>query len=130
MGATIGQALSSPAEATEMVPHGAETPIACDMSAIPTERRDHHERLTEELFTTAVEETRELPDGYAFRVAAEYYPLVTEFVADERLCCPFFAFALEVTPDRGPIWLRITGRDGVKQFLTASLAAPTSREPG
>jgi hypothetical protein len=29
---------------------------------------------------------------------------VTQFVARERLCCPFLRFALEVEPDRGSPW--------------------------
>src|SRR5690242_2729433 len=35
----------------------------------------------------------------------------------ERLRCPFFAFQLEVGSDHQPLWLRITGREGVKPFM-------------
>ena len=52
---------------------------------------------------------------------AEQFDQVTQFIANERLCCPFFSFVLEVTPARGLIWLRITGRAGVKDFLQAEL---------
>ena len=64
---------------------------------------------------------QELPDGFAFRYAAEQFAQVTQFIANERLCCPFFTFVLEVTPTNGPIWLRITGREGVKDFLQSEL---------
>jgi hypothetical protein len=42
-----------------------------------------------------------------------------EFISLERLCCPFFNFVLEVEPESGPLWLKMTGQDGVKQFLQA-----------
>jgi hypothetical protein len=40
-----------------------------------------------------------------------------EFISLERLCCPFLGFALEVEPESGPVWLRLTGREGVKAFV-------------
>jgi hypothetical protein len=94
-----------------------EQPLSCDMTAIPAEQRAGHEALVERLWSTAIQETQELPDGYAYRFAAEDYPLLTAFIANERLCCPFFDFVLEVAPVDGPIWLRITGPEGVKDIL-------------
>jgi hypothetical protein len=40
-----------------------------------------------------------------------------DWVALERRCCPFFGFAIEVEPDGGPIWLSLTGDEGVKDFI-------------
>jgi hypothetical protein len=40
-----------------------------------------------------------------------------EWVSYERKCCPFFTFALEQSADGGPVWLRITGPEGVKVFI-------------
>ena len=74
--------------------------------------------------TEAVEEIRELPDGLAFRFPAEEYDAVTEFVGRERLCCPFLTFALEVSPDRGPLRLQLTGAEGVTDFIRAELHLP------
>ncbi|HEX2219638.1 MAG TPA: hypothetical protein VHG35_12610 [Gemmatimonadales bacterium] len=74
--------------------------------------------------TVAVEEIRELPDGLAFQFPAEEYGAVTEFVGSERLCCPFLAFRLEVSPGRGALHLRITGDEGVKEFIRAELQLP------
>jgi hypothetical protein len=95
-------------------------PFACDMTAIPAEKRGPHHALIHRL-TTEAAEISELPDGLAFRFPAEEYDAVTEFVGRERLCCPFLTFALEVSPDRGPIWLRLTGEGGVKEFIRAEL---------
>jgi hypothetical protein len=84
-----------------------------------------HHALIRRLMTEAVEETRELPDGLAFRFPAEEYDSVTEFVGSERLCRPFLTFTLEVSPERGPLWLRLSGAEGVKDFIRAELHLPT-----
>lgn len=67
----------------------------------------------------AVVGIRELADGYAFGLPNESGVLLkgAEFVTLERLCCPFLGFALEVEPEGGAVWLRLTGRDGVKAFI-------------
>jgi hypothetical protein len=65
-----------------------------------------------------------LPNGLAFRFPAEEYDAVTEFVGRERLCCPFLTFELDVSPDRGPLLLRLTGAEGVKDFIRAELQLP------
>jgi hypothetical protein len=75
--------------------------------------------------TEAVEEIRELADGLAFRFPAEEYDSVSEFVGRERLCCPFLTFTLEVSPERGPLGLRLTGAEGVKAFIRAELQLPS-----
>jgi hypothetical protein len=108
------------------------SPFACDMNAIEPERRGEHIRTTDELFR-AVEEIRELADGYAFKLANEADILLraVKFIALEKLCCPFFGFALEVEPEGGAVWLSLTGREGVKPFIMAEigehLVTPVSR---
>jgi hypothetical protein len=95
-----------------------EQPFFCNLSAMDADQRKHHRELTERL-RESVKEVRELADGYGFRFAADTNSirLVAEWVALERLCCPFFAFQLEVGSDNKPLWLRITGREGVKPFM-------------
>jgi hypothetical protein len=100
------------------------TPFACDMTAIPAEQRGAHHALIRRLMTEAVEEIRELPNGLAFRFPAEEYNAVTELIGGERLCCPFLAFSLEVSPERGSLLLRLTGAQGVKEFIRAELQIP------
>lgn len=69
----------------------------------------------------------ELSDGLAFGFPADAYDTVVRFVAGERLCCPFLAFALEIGPARGALWLRLTGPPGIKEFLRAELHLPPAR---
>jgi hypothetical protein len=86
--------------------------------ALDATQRQRHQQVSKELFA-AIHAARELPDGYAFSLPAEtpVILLAAEFISRERLCCPFFEFQLEVKNGDTPLWLRITGRDGVKQFL-------------
>ena len=42
----------------------------------------------------------------------------------ERLCCPFITFELHIAPNRGPVLLRLTGAEGVKDFIRAELQLP------
>jgi hypothetical protein len=43
--------------------------------------------------------------------------MAAEWISFERLCCPFFSFQLDIASEGAPIWLRMTGREGVKQFM-------------
>lgn len=95
-------------------------PFACNLQAIPATDRERHVREAPLLFQR-MQEQQNLPDGLAFRFTADDYLAVADYIAYDRLCCPFFTFALEVTPNQGPVWLRITGPDGVKAELVASL---------
>lgn len=66
----------------------------------------------------------EVPDGYEFKFPADpkTIALVAEWAAGERLCCPFFNIELQMDPEHGPFWLRLTGRPGTKQFIRADFA--------
>lgn len=99
-----------------------ESPIACNLGAFTPAELRRKEELGSRLWAS-VQETRELPDGYAFRLPADAASLQTagEWVALERVCCPFFSFGVEAEREGGPVWLRLTGREGVKQFIRAEL---------
>lgn len=99
-----------------------ESLFVCDMTALEPAARERHMVTSGQLFQ-AVQEVRELPNGYAFRLPNDSATLLkaAEFVADERLCCPFFGFVLELGPEGEPLWLRLTGRDGVKPFIEAEV---------
>src|SRR4030095_10300648 len=100
-----------------------EAPLACDMTAIAPEQRPHHLATSRELFAR-IEEARELSNGYQFRVPDSPWllPQLAEFVSLEKLCCPFLNFAIEVEAEGGPVWLRLTGRDGVKAFIREEIS--------
>jgi hypothetical protein len=114
-----------------LVANSAEnTPLACDLTTIDDEHLPDHAARAAYLFGEGLLERQELPDGFAFRYAAGDYREVADFIENERLCCPFYHFTLEVTPENGPLWLRITGRDGVKEIMQSGLDQLLLEGPG
>jgi hypothetical protein len=97
-------------------------PIACNLTAIPASVREEHIISAPKLFEAA-QEVQELPNGYAVRFLSEPGRLMTiaGFIENERLCCSFFNFRLDIEPNNGPLWLRLTGADGVKELLKTTL---------
>jgi hypothetical protein len=96
--------------------------FSCNLSALDQEQRKRHDSLAKDLFPKHVE-VEELPDGYGFRFPnnQSLFTALSEWATLEQLCCPFLTLALELQRDHGPIWLRATGRDGVKDFLRVEL---------
>lgn len=101
---------------------GQESPFTCNMLALDVEGRRRHKTVMEQM-RAATNEVKVLPDGYAFRFAADQPTilLVSEFIARERLCCPFFTFEMVAEQEDGPLWLRLRGRKGVKKFIEAEM---------
>jgi hypothetical protein len=95
--------------------------LACDLTAIPASEREEHLVTAPRLFETA-QEVQELPNGFAIRFPGEpgKFMEIAKFIDSERLCCPFFDFSVEVEPNQGPLWLRLTGGEGVKELLRAT----------
>lgn len=95
-----------------------ESPLACNVAGISAEQRPRYLALAKKLIN-AKKEVRELADGYAFRYSLESSTIqdLAEFIAYERLCCPFFDLELVVEREGGPGWLRLRGREGVKEFI-------------
>lgn len=96
------------------------------MTAIPAEQRPVHLAKSRALFLQ-IQETRELPDGYEFRFADDSNALkgLVDFVSLEKLCCPFLRFEIDVEAENGPVWLRLTGREGVKAFIKEEISGLT-----
>lgn len=91
-------------------------PIACSLDDARLATR--LDSLRHDLFAGA-EDRQELTDGYAFRFPDEgdWGTRIADFIASERRCCTFFRFELTFEPGLGPIWLKLTGPDGVKEFI-------------
>jgi hypothetical protein len=106
---------------TGAAPPPSDVPLACIPEAIPATERPAHFALLARLFGEGARERRELADGYAFRFEADALDDVARFVANERRCCPFLAFTLDLAPEGGPLWLGITGPAGTRAFLDVEL---------
>ena len=95
-----------------------DPPIACNLLGLTAAERLRQQELHKQLFSRA-ENVRELANGYAVGLPGtkENILAVAEFISLERVCCSFFRFELDVGRQEEPVWLRITGGEGVKKFL-------------
>src|SRR6266513_3642464 len=105
------------------------SPFACNAFALsPEVRKRHFDELGPALLKLK-KNTRELPDGYEFELPADTKTsqLLTEWAFQERLCCPFFDIDLRFDREGGPLWLRLTGRSGTKEFIKEEFDLASSR---
>ncbi|MBZ0310454.1 MAG: hypothetical protein K8I82_30615 [Anaerolineae bacterium] len=103
----------------------SDLPLACDMSALSPTQRKQHIATSRTLFA-AVTEIHELPDGYTFQLPVEIQWLneAAAFIANERLCCPFLQFTLNLESQSTALWLALTANttpDDLKLFLRLEL---------
>ena len=99
-----------------------DTSLLCNLAAMTPTQRAQYETQKQRL-REAIEETQELPNGYAFRFASAPNLLIdiAQFMEGERHCCPFYTFTVEAAPSNGPVWLRITGPQESKTFIKDAL---------
>ena len=100
-----------------------DMPIACCLTS--AELREREASLLTQ-FRSAVIETEELPDGYAFRIPgnSESITMIAEMIVAERECCPFLTFELVAQPNMGPVIVRVTGPAGAKEFVKTIVCKP------
>ena len=103
--------------------------FACNAFALSPEVRKRHFEEVGPALLKLKRSMRELPDGYELELPADNktYQLLTEWVFQERLCCPFFDIALRFDRENGPLWLRLTGRLGTKEFIKEEFDLANSR---
>lgn len=102
-----------------------ESAFACNRFALtPQQRKRHFDELGPKLVSLK-KSVRELPNGYEFEFAADSstLQLVADWAIGERACCPFFDIDMRLEREGGSLWLGLTGRQGVKQFIQADGAA-------
>src|SRR5438034_5218498 len=105
------------------------SPLACNALALsPEVQKRHFEELGPALLKLK-KSMRELPDGYELELPADNkaYQLLTEWAFQERLCCPFLDIGLRFDREGGPLWLRLTGRPGTKEFIKEEFKVGNSR---
>jgi hypothetical protein len=104
--------------------HGSnDMPVACCLTS--AELREREVTILAQ-FKSAVIDTEELPNGYAFRVPGDrkWVAITAEMIAAERECCPFLTFEFVAQPSMGPVIVRVTGPAGTKSFLKTVLCKP------
>ena len=96
-----------------------ESPLACNRAALTPEQRKRHFDVLGPALRSLRTGVRELPDGFEFQLPSDQntFQLATEWAYGERLCCPFFDIQLRLEHEGGPMFLRLTGGNGVKDFI-------------
>ena len=104
-----------------------ELPIACHLPEQEQQRR--REELASDIYKN-FQQVDELADGYAFRYPGgeAWAAKLLEFITFERRCCPFITFELHFEPAQGPVWLRLRGAPGVKEFIREELKMLGARD--
>lgn len=108
-------------------------PIVCDLSVLTDRERQRIEGLARARFAEA-DVLRALPDGYRIGFGDASTELITdlaEFLALDRLCCPFLRHALVSEPGDTGIWLELTGPHGAAAAIAEdnSVSFPTTFGP-
>lgn len=92
-------------------------PLACKLTS--PELRKRKEEVISKIKMLEIEK-KEYPDGYAYRFNGNNMTaILEEFIEAEKQCCEFMECTIAVTT--GETWLRITGPEGVKEFLDKEL---------
>ncbi len=70
-----------------------------------------------------VVEKKELKNGFAYKFTLTDNAVaeLNSFVKDEKECCDFLNFKISTSLDKKNVWLKISGAEGVKKFLTSEL---------
>ncbi|HEX4381483.1 MAG TPA: hypothetical protein VH083_00980 [Myxococcales bacterium] len=95
----------------------AEERFHCNLHALTKAERLRDRELAQQLHAVLLEH-KELPEGYALRFTGAELPRVAEWLAIISKCCQPIDYQLQLGPQPGgPLWLRISGGEGAKEFL-------------
>ena len=93
-------------------------PIACNLKSLTSHQRKQLGQAGDHVIS-AITASRELADGYAFRVDPAKASLtdVAQWLELWRRCCPFYEFQIDMHAADGSLWLSVKGRPGVKEYI-------------
>ncbi len=98
----------------------AQTPLICNLGVFTPAQREAHIQTATQLMQ-AKQDVRKVQNGYEFRFPSksELIAKTADFIANERLCCPFLTFTLNVASSSESFSLALTGPVGTQEFLRA-----------
>jgi hypothetical protein len=98
--------------------------FACNLKAISAAERPRYNELSKRV-RESVRERIEISNGYQFKLdsRAVTLPEVAEWMAMERLCCPFLTLQLSAAGNQSGWTLGLTGAEGVKPLLESAFPA-------
>ena len=94
--------------------------FACNLKAINAAERRRYNELVKRI-RAAIRGRREIATGYAFKLDSKTVisSEAAEWIAMERLCCPFLTLQLSAVGNQAHWVLTLTGPEGVKPLITA-----------
>jgi hypothetical protein len=100
-----------------------DTPLACNMNVFTPVQRENHIQTTIQLMQ-GLQSIEELDNGYKFIFPnkTELITKIAEFISNERLCCPFLEFDLNIISNSETISLSLVGPAGTQEFLRAEFS--------
>lgn len=100
-----------------------QSKFLCNIKALTVEERAHHKQVGNKMMAArkAIVETEK---GYEFQFSPQDVTLaeLADWVSMESKCCPFFDFHMDLENEGKLICLRLTGEEGIKQFIRAEFA--------
>lgn len=95
-----------------------EWKLACNLNAINNQERGAHLQVIKKLFNS-VTKIEDDSNGYVFIVTDKpgVMKVIELFISNETKCCSFFKIQIKNTGN--DIRLKISGKEGVKQFIRA-----------
>ena len=122
--AVTGATVQARTANTEKQMNPTPSKFYCNTKALTPEERAHHKQLSEKLMAArkAIVETDR---GYEFQFGPQDATLaeLADWVVAESKCCPFFDFHIDLENEGKLICLRLTGEEGIKQFIRAEFPA-------
>jgi len=94
--------------------------LVCNMGVFTPTQRENHIQVMRQLIE-AVQSVQEVEHGYEFLFPneTEFISTIAEFISNERICCPFLQFTLNVDSNSKRVSLSLTGPVGTREFLHA-----------
>ncbi|MBV9268330.1 MAG: hypothetical protein JO061_19340, partial [Acidobacteriaceae bacterium] len=80
---------------------------------------------------SAITASRDLTDGYAFRIDAAKASLidVANWLMLWRRCCPFYEFQIDFHAADASVGLSVKGRPGVKEYIPVDVPQLIAKLP-
>ena len=105
----------------------SDPPIACTPKALDATQRARQKTLLA-VIQKKIVRTEELGNGYALRLPNDHATFLeaAEWISLERKCCAFAEFQLEWRLDNS-VWVKLTGKEGVKEVLAAEMGLVAER---
>src|SRR5262249_16358991 len=94
-------------------PKDAAPAFACNLRPINAADRPHYHNLAKRV-RAAIRRRTEVSNGYVYTLNGKgvTLPEVAEWIAMERLCCPFLTLQLSASGSQADWVLMLTGPDG------------------